>query len=968
MTEKEFCGFHKLISEYPDFEGENSFPLPAYSEFMPPPRLGITPSGNFYSELFAPDDPYGWQISEIEEEYELKPGMAHIGLRIMEQLINLGNGKPVYNIYGQAKQNITENPYWPPELAENAGKLEHERYIVLLPLSLSRTQDDKGRVHWTLFGGSEQGPEKAFWKSFYSNPGTERPEEDALSFFSLLFKTAYGKTISDFSQLYEEGFRILPTEESSVLPSWAEQFKISDASFFGNLSYILTFRPFSRLPGSLKKLYLGGKIALLPFPGSLIFWGTLPYTKLSREMPMANQIPLLRLLSRRCGSRGIRIPQSGWLSEPHPDLKHSEIQKELVIDTYHRIHRYNRVPRYMDELLADSRADKVAKVLFSTNLETIGLYDKPMARNCQLWTKNYEMILNGPIASSSEIQKAEKILLEGGLFGYRFIFPAMHVGRYEIYWQRPLTACLSQETGKIEIMPAALSGYMTAYETKSQNISNPVELWPRMRQRDIYFSALRDFESSHDHYTHQTALNIISMFNVKKALGMDVLPRSFTRHLLRVSKNESLEKWLASLSEKSSSPEKAARIQEELNKIIAPEEDNSFPSAITYNFTASRTFEETWWNDIRYLAHGKYINKDNADCVKDDVTLSALQHHHRDLELLGDYLISRHQNAIDGAGMRNRALCGELPFKWQTDFSFDGFGGWLHNHKGNGYERDILVVIPGKDRTQAVVMADHYDTAFMEDIYDKSRGGTGARLSAAGADDNHSATSTLLQAAPVFLKLASEGRLEKDVWLLHLTGEEFPSDCMGARHFCQALIEKRLKLYSGGNVCMDLSNTSISAVLVMDMIAHNRDSDQDIFQISPGKSPDALRIALEAHTANMIWNAGTHLWNRGPERHGRGRGKRNTDDLNIPETALHLPLLGEVRTHNNPRSSLYNTDGQIFSDMGIPVVLFMENYDINRSGYHDTKDTMHNIDLDYGAAVAAIAIETAARLACSNTV
>jgi hypothetical protein len=45
----------------------------------------------------------------------------------------------------------------------------------------------------------------------------------------------------------------------------------------------------------------------------------------------------------------------------------------------------------------------------------------------------------------------------------------------------------------------------------------------------------------------------------------------------------------------------------------------------------------------------------------------------------------------------------------------------------------------------------------------------------------------------------------------------------------------------------------------------------------------------------------------------------------------------------------------------------MEDYDINRQGYHDTHDTMENIDLDYGAAVAAIAIETIARLATSKT-
>jgi hypothetical protein len=74
-------------------------------------------------------------------------------------------------------------------------------------------------------------------------------------------------------------------------------------------------------------------------------------------------------------------------------------------------------------------------------------------------------------------------------------------------------------------------------------------------------------------------------------------------------------------------------------------------------------------------------------------------------------------------------------------------------------------------------------------------------------------------------------------------------------------------------------------------------------------------------------------------------------------------LRGEVRPEWDPRSTLYNTDGQIFSDAGIPAVLFMENYDINRVGYHDTHDTLANIDLDYGAAFAAVCIETVARAA-----
>jgi hypothetical protein len=149
----------------------------------------------------------------------------------------------------------------------------------------------------------------------------------------------------------------------------------------------------------------------------------------------------------------------------------------------------------------------------------------------------------------------------------------------------------------------------------------------------------------------------------------------------------------------------------------------------------------------------------------------------------------------------------------------------------------------------------------------------------------------------------------------------------------------------------------------MDMIGHNRDNSHDVFQISPGKSLQSLKIAQQAHIANMIWNAKTHEWNKSPERSKCTKGKRSTDDKTIPNMAKHLPLIGEVRTKFDPFSSIYNTDGQIFSDVGFPIVLFMENYDLHRSGYHDTKDTMDNIDLDFGSALAAICIETVARVA-----
>jgi hypothetical protein len=208
--------------------------------------------------------------------------------------------------------------------------------------------------------------------------------------------------------------------------------------------------------------------------------------------------------------------------------------------------------------------------------------------------------------------------------------------------------------------------------------------------------------------------------------------------------------------------------------------------------------------------------------------------------------------------------------------------------------------------------------------------------------------------------MAKEGRLERDIWLIHLTGEEFPADCMGARDFCGKLVEKKLHLKERDGKIVDLSETKIAGVYVMDMIGHNRDNDRDIFQISPGKSRESLNLAKKAHMANMIWNSLMPEWNRSPGRIHLDNGKRISGITDIPGPAKHLAIHGEVRTQYNPQSSIFNTDGQIFSDIGVPVVLFMENYDISRSGYHDTHDTMENIDLDYGAALAAIIIETVA--------
>ncbi len=964
MAKKESFGWYKMIEGYPWFNCDGCYPITAYSEFMPSPHVGRKPVGEIDHTILSDDDPYGWNISELEEENELRTGIRNSGLPIMENLIKLGRGLKEHYIHGHDAENLKDNPYWPPEIASRAGTLGHERFVTLLPLMLSRAQDDKGRVSWSLYGNSIHDPESVFWKNFYKSPDEEIPADDAISFFSMILTNAYKEKCSDSKSLFDAGFRIMSSGPG--LPGWTKPFIINDNSNLIQVRYILTFRPFVSLPSAIKELYLSGKVALLPFPGSLVFWGMPGYEKLSKEFPLARQIPLLNLVARDRGIGGLKVAQSGWIHEPRPGIDHI-VNEDLLKDSFHRTNRWQRLHRYQDELNEAGHKIKIVRVLFSTEPDAMGLYDKPLARNSHVWNHRFELLLDGPDASAAEIMEAEKTILKGGLFGYRFFYPPMSTGQYDVYLHRPMVAYLPAGSEMPEIKTDLLSGYITGYHRNDREMKDPVELWPRLLRRELYLSALRDFNHGTDHYAHQTSMNILSLADAWNMQNRRPLSGTYARNLLNISKEKSIEQWLDELPSHSNNREAATKMAETLKEKIDLGSNSPLPAPLTYQETATRGFEINWWNDIRFLAHGQFINKDNADVALDSTTLSVVRKQQRDLESLGDYLLMRHRKAIADAGMEGLAICGELTFKWTTDFEFSIFGGWKENQLDKTYERNLLLVIPGKNRKQAVVFGDHYDTAYMEDIYEKERGGSGARLSANGADDNYSATSTLLQAAPLFLKLAREGRLERDIWLLHLTGEEFPSDCMGARNFCQTLVEKRISLKSADGHSSNLSETEVVGVYIMDMIGHNRDNAQDIFQISPGKSAASLFLAFQAHLANLIWNNSIIDRNKDPQRRHQGRGRRITGTEQIPGIAGFLPLNGEIRTRYNPHSSIYNTDGQIFSDTGVPVVLFMENYDINRTGYHDTKDTLENIDLDYGAAFAAIAIETVARVASLPT-
>jgi hypothetical protein len=888
------------------------FAVPPYSEYMPPPYIGIKPYMPARTRNDATQgisDPRVLDIDEYEQAQDLEPGFDRIAAHLIAELGKLHRGAP----HALSHTLLADNPAWPAELAAKAGKLAHDPLLVICPLALSRSQDDKGMARWTLFGTSHRGA--ACWDMF---------TEDAMA--ELVTWAGGDPHWCTFDGPYRPiGNRALPKT-------------------------LVTFTPFARLPEHVKTAYLTGALTLVPSPASLVLFEHPGYGKLAAQLPRATQIPILHLFPRIEGSCSIRIPQSGWLDENDADGGGGHNVKNHL----ERRHRWQRIARDAG-LGADAYHDKVSVALFATDPVSIDLYDKPLARNSQVWREDYTALLDGPRADHDSIRRAANAVDVGGRFGYRMYYPPMRAGAREVFWHYPLVACAAHgryTTGPIGIVTA-------------ERDSDVIELAPKLLAREEHVSAARLFTIDPGHMRHTTCNNARKILEAHELLGEPLAP-SHARALVRMSKQDSLEDWLSGLPKAASSHATGARLQKVLQTIIGEEREAGAP--LVLGAMGSRAFEEQIWNTISHLAHGEFRQKNASDGIAVNrgrhggpAAKKAGIHVHekRDLEALGDHLHARYRELIAQHGL------GEVVdhvFQWESDHVFPWMDGWVKN-QDEPAERNIVMMIPGRDRSQAVIMGDHYDTAYMEDVYWEEKGGDGLRAPAAGADDNHSATTALLLAAEHLLPLAKAGKLERDVWLIHLTGEEYPADCMGARAIGQALVERTLAFTAEDGSRRDVSNVEVVAAFILDMIGHNTERDRDVFQIAPGEGAGSARLARIAHRANLRWNAACATWNK--ERPGLGRAKRMKDDRTPPPLFAHLPISGEIRVEWEPKSALYNTDGQIFSDLGVPVVLFMENYDISRSGYHDTHDTMENIDLDYCAAVTAIAIETVAETACA---
>ncbi len=798
-----------------------AFPLPAYSEYMPPPYVGIKPYDPVRADApatAAAADDASLDITEYEQADELEPGLSRIADHLVHELGKLLHGEP----HALSRTLLADNPAWPPELAEAAaqGKLRDHPLAVILPLSLSRTQDDKGNNRWTLFGASHEGPAASFWASFGEG------ERDR---FARLVAWAAGAPDLALDEIRIRG-------AASEVPAWLHDRLHTGEALLG-VRAIFTFCPFAHLPASVRAAYLAGSLLVVPSPASLVLGEHPLYRKLARELPRAMEIPLLHLFPRVQGGYAIRIPQSGWIEE-HDPAEHAHGHR--IVSHVARTHRWERVLRDEAQSPGDGAfTSRVSVALFSTDPDHLGLYGKPMARNAQIWGESYGLLLDGPSASRSAIEQAARVLDAGGRFGYRFLYPAMRAGGRELTWHLPLCAREDRATGRGEVLREQPPlGHVGAEPVPPDPRAPRITLAPRLLDRPGHREAARLFAHEVGHARRTTTHNARKLLELAELLGHP-LPPSFARQLLHVARGTTLEAWLSCVPGAASDRAGGERVAAVLRTTLGPPADPG--ASITLESAGTRAFEESVWRGIASLAEGAFRGQENADPIPKNegrtggpaaeaARLERAQR--RDLERLGDHLHARYRELLARHGMEGRAQVVDHVFRWETDFDFSWSEGWSKNQTGEAHERNVVLVIPGKNRAEAVIMGDHYDTAYMEDVYETGRGGDMLRASASGADDNHSATTALLLAADALLPLSREGRLERDVWLVHLTGEEFPADCLGARALARALIEHRLAFTTEAGEPLDVSGTRVVGAFILDMIGHNSERDRDVFQIA----------------------------------------------------------------------------------------------------------------------------------------
>ncbi len=273
-------GWHRLIPPDDCFRGEGNYRLDAYSEFMPPPRVGWKPYGGRgpNPELFSPDDPFGWHVGEFEEALELQPGWPRSAGKCSASLPACSTATRTPGSQPSPCRTIrTGRPNWRPSRScRTIGASRCCRWPCPAPRTTRAACAGRSSATASRGRAGRSGRASSPRRIRNCRPMRRR----------LLLPTAAGRLRREGRRCRRAAAGRLPhparrraalrRSGPKTLPSWTADFLLSERAREVP-KYLLTFRPFGRLPAAVRKAYLAGQLHLLPFPGSLVFWGVPGY-------------------------------------------------------------------------------------------------------------------------------------------------------------------------------------------------------------------------------------------------------------------------------------------------------------------------------------------------------------------------------------------------------------------------------------------------------------------------------------------------------------------------------------------------------------------------------------------------------------------------------------------------------------------------------------------------------------------
>ena len=296
-------GWHRLIPPDDCFHGEGHYPTRCLLGVPPAPRSGGSPMAIRAGPRSLLD---GRPVRLARQRVRggtrtpagLEPGRP-AGSRQARPASSTAIPTPAF--HGLTFSTTPSgHPNWPPSRICRTSDAS-----TLLPLALSRTQDDKGRVRWTLFGNSEQGPGKAFWKSFFTAPKRNCRQTRRSASSAGCCTTVYGEDDRRSRWTCERPASASCRTTNRCSTSGSETAALVDRAILlcpstrVNLAEVPAhLPPVRQAPRGGAESVPRGRAPPAAVPRQPVFWGAPGYRQLHEELPLALQIPLLLGIAR----------------------------------------------------------------------------------------------------------------------------------------------------------------------------------------------------------------------------------------------------------------------------------------------------------------------------------------------------------------------------------------------------------------------------------------------------------------------------------------------------------------------------------------------------------------------------------------------------------------------------------------------------------------------------------------------